>query len=274
MRWWQPILAAGSVALCVSGCASGPGHGFGEIAGVTLDARYAPGVARDLGDGWALTDQGYRVRFDGLEVEGGGLQLEQLPGAGANTSFDPANPPEGFTLCHGGHCHAEDGSLWTYEEIEAELAGGEGAWTPSVAFGLDRALDLLAGEVLVWSECDPSCILPAANIQRVSLPLSVLHLEATIWDDAAGTTEWSLVLQADISGSWAGTLDLPLDRDHDPLVTLDLTANVDGLLLDGLDPAELQPGGGPLPLDATATAALVANLQMTELMGSVHREPF
>ena len=89
------VLVAGSLVLSAAGCARGPGHGFGEIAGVTLDVLYAPDIARDLGDGWALTDQGYRVHLDRFEVDTSELLLEQNPGAGGDTSFDPANPLHG-----------------------------------------------------------------------------------------------------------------------------------------------------------------------------------
>lgn len=274
MRGLFPVLVAGSLVLSTAGCARGPGHGFGEIAGVTLDARYTPGTARNLGDGWALTDLGYRVHLDRFEVEASELLLEQLPGAGGDPSFDPANPPVGFTLCHGGHCHAEDGSVWTYEEIEAELAGGSLAWAPVVAFDLSRGLDLVAGAEVEWTACEPSCTLPPAHIQRVSLPMEAMELEARVRDDADGTTEWTLDLSTSTAGTWTGALDLPFDRDHDPAVTLGLAAVVDGVLLDGLDPAAMQPGGGPLLLDFDATAAVVANLGTTEIVGTILREPF
>ncbi len=273
MGAWGVALAL-LVPLATAGCATGPGHGFGEIVGLTLDARYAPGVARDLGDGWALTDRGYRVRLDRLEVEASSLALEQLAGGGGEVTFDPANPPDGFLLCHGGHCHAEDGSVWSYEEVEAELAGGEDAWSTVVTFDLARGLDLREGAVVEWGACDPSCTLPAADVGRVSLPLEEVSLEATVWDDADGTVAWTVELEPGAVGTLRGALDLPLDRDHDPVLTLGLTAAVDGVLLDGIDLAALQPRGGALSLDADLSAEVIANLETTEIEATVERRPF
>ncbi len=255
------------------GCARGPGNGFGEIAGVSLEAAFAPSEARDLGDGWALTDLGYRFRVERLEVEAGELLLEQLAGADGGT-FDPADPPEGYTLCHGGHCHAEDGSLVSYEEIEAELAGGEGAWSAVAAFGVDGELDLAAGESEAWDTCEPSCLLGAGHLKRSSLPLGAAALEVTVWDDDAGTTEWTLALETEDAGTLHGTLDLPLDRDHDPVLTVALAVAVDGLLLDGLDPAAQLPDGGALALDEAAAAAVWARLEETEIEATTDRAPF
>jgi len=260
-------------AASLAGCARGPGNGFGEIAGISLEAAFAPSEARDLGGGWALTDLGYRFRVDQLDVDGGELLLEQLPGAGGGT-FDPANPPPGYTLCHGGHCHAEDGSLVDYEDIEAELAGGEGAWTPVAAFAAGDGLDLVGGETRSWDTCEPSCLLGAGHLKRSSLPLGAATLEATVWDDAGGTTEWTLALQSADAGTLHGTLDLPLDRDHDPVLTLALAVAVDGMLLDGLDPEELLPGGGALVLDEAAAAAVWTQLEQTDIGAATVREPF
>ncbi len=273
MRVTTGFIIAGLTALSLAGCARGPGHGFGEVAGVSFEAQLAPAPARDLGDGWALTDLGYRYRVDRLAVEAGELGLEQLPGSGT-TTFDPADPPPGYTLCHGGHCHADDGALVPYEEIEAELAGGEASWTPVVVFPVGHPLDLAEGESLAWTTCEPSCLLPSGHLRRASLPLGAVELEATVWDDAEGTTEWTLALTADAGEGWTGPLDLPLDRDHDPVLTLDLLAAVDGPLLDGIDPAELQPGGGDLTLDEGTVADIVARLAAAEMDATVERNPF
>ncbi|TXD39337.1 hypothetical protein FRC98_02760 [Lujinxingia vulgaris] len=70
--------------------------------------------------------------------------IRLLSEGGATTSsdsseeLDPANPPPGFSLCHGGHCHADDGRLVPYDEVLQESAGG-----PQVvsARPLDATLD-------------------------------------------------------------------------------------------------------------------------------------
>ena len=96
------------IPLLLLGCAFGPGHGFGEIAAADLAVAFEPGEARDLGDGWVLANTGDRFTLDTLVFTVESLDLLALEGGGSAT-FDPANPPAGYSLCHGGHCHADDG---------------------------------------------------------------------------------------------------------------------------------------------------------------------
>jgi hypothetical protein len=270
MRSAGPLTLAG--ALAFAGCATGPGHGFGEITEVTLDLGFTPGEARDLGDGGFLTDLGYRVHLDRFEVGLTELRLEQLPGAGGGLAFDPADPPAGYTLCHNGHCHAEDGSLHSYEEVEAEATSGAASWTPVVAYDLDREVDLLGDGLETLPDCEQDCALPQVHVQRVSLDVRSVSLQATIHDDDAGTTEWAAAIEADATSSLLGTLNLPFDRDHDPVVRLDLTATVDGTLLDTVDPGALLPGGGDLELPSAQ--AVTACLDATLLEVGVERQPY
>ena len=95
-----------------AGCAFGDGEGFATVE-PTVQATYALLRERDAGGGWQRLASDYQVRLAAGEASVSRIEL--LPavggGTGAAASFDPASPPPGFTLCHGGHCHAEDGRL-------------------------------------------------------------------------------------------------------------------------------------------------------------------
>ncbi|MNS53348.1 hypothetical protein D3C72_861010 [compost metagenome] len=54
-----------------------------------------------------------RVHVSALLIDG---TAEGAQAAGSAT-FDPANPPPGYSLCHGGHCHRDDGALVDYADI-------------------------------------------------------------------------------------------------------------------------------------------------------------
>src|SRR5688572_4227131 len=143
------LLGIGTLA-----CTFEDGHGFSTVDRASLEARLEPGVARDLGNHTVLTDVGYQVHLDSATLEVDEVALEELVGGGASggTSFDPANPPPGYSLCHGGHCHADDGRLVEYAEIEAELAGGGARFSPVVTLPVDRGLDWLDGDAIALDE--------------------------------------------------------------------------------------------------------------------------
>lgn len=106
------------------GCGLDDGNPWGLVS-VEVGAAFEAGASRLDETGRVKTANDYRIVIDAFEVELGGADLlGQSDGASA---FDPAAPPEGYSLCHNGHCHADDGRLVSYEDIAAELAGGGGA---------------------------------------------------------------------------------------------------------------------------------------------------
>lgn len=117
MRSLVAVVLGGGLA----GCALEPGGGFstlGEVqVGGALETTFLP------------TGDGREVELTSALLTVVAATLQSLSGGGGDNSLDPSAPPEGFSLCHSGHCHHEDGSLWSYEEIEAWLAGGYAEWT-------------------------------------------------------------------------------------------------------------------------------------------------
>ncbi len=111
----------------LSGCALEPGDPWGLVlpeleVGLVLPAGRVDDAGR------IRTSDDYRVTLDRVRIEVDTLEL--VAGERGVLSFDPASPPPGYTLCHNGHCHAEDGRLVDYADVEAELAGGSGGAAP------------------------------------------------------------------------------------------------------------------------------------------------
>lgn len=231
----EPSSAPGPRALLIvavlgaSGCTFEPGRGFGSVRAWSLGFGLEAGAARDLGDGWVLTAEGHEVHLASLEVEVGEVAIERLSGGAA--SFDPANPPEGYTICHSGHCDSVDGRLVPYAEIEAELAGGGASFVASASAALEDALAL--GE---WVDFPAPIELVEGDLRRVRLGLVGLVGEGT-WRPRLGGgglgegQDFRIAWQG--SADWTAAVDLPLDRDHDPWITLTIDAGPEGQWFDG-----------------------------------------
>lgn len=128
--------AAVAVA-ALAGCAWGPGGGFATLQkAVTTQALPISADRLDEAGRWK-TDNGYRLTVAEklVRVHIGAVTIDGAPSAAAvaaagSAAFDPANPPPGYSLCHGGHCHRADGALVDYADIQASLAGGSASQAP------------------------------------------------------------------------------------------------------------------------------------------------
>jgi hypothetical protein len=216
-----------------SACTLGPGRGFATLDAVELDARFEPGAARDV-DGAVLTDLGYLVELDSFELEIDRFELQTLADSGESLRFDEANPPQGYDLCHGGHCHAEDGSLVPYEEIEAELAGGVAAFSTLATLPVERVVDLREGEGLRLSRVEPSRELPEGHVRRAALHFTRVTLSGRV-SEGGLETPLPLTVSLNVDARTTGALDLPIDRDAPGRFLLQAELAFDGTLLDGID---------------------------------------
>ncbi|MFP2932804.1 hypothetical protein ACLESO_48200, partial [Pyxidicoccus sp. 3LG] len=136
--------------LLLSGCALEAGEGFAVLE-PTVSAAYAPVPSREAGNGFQQLASDFQVRVDAATLGTSHVELLSAGssggGGGGGGTFDPANPPPGYSLCHGGHCHRDDGALVDYEDIQAELDGGGGSGATTVAaLHVDAELDLLASQ--------------------------------------------------------------------------------------------------------------------------------
>lgn len=123
------ILALGMVS--VGGCL-GEGQPWGLVE-VELAVGFEVGPSR-LEAGRLKTARDYRIAIESVELRVETVEL--VASGGSNITFDPSRPPPGYSLCHNGHCHADDGRLVDYEDIVRELAGGAGGGTANTLVSL------------------------------------------------------------------------------------------------------------------------------------------
>jgi hypothetical protein len=220
------------VLLLSTGCALSDGGGFATIESAALTSSFVPGEARELGEGLFLTNTGARVRLELFELELGELELSTLEGS-AGGVFDPANPPAGYGTCHSGHCHHEDGRLVSYEDIQAELAGGALSARTIVRFPVSRRVDLLRKERLELAEVEPSRELPETVLSRASLEIHAIHVAGSLED--GGAFEEELLVEGSVSVPLAETI----DRQGKTMLAVEVKLALDAALFDDLTFADL-----------------------------------
>jgi hypothetical protein len=267
MKRALPIVAA------LAGCTFTHGTGWVTLEAVELEAAFVPGEARDLGDGAVLTDLAYTVTLEELWLGLDTVALQELQGGSGDVSFDPADPPEGYGLCHNGHCHHEDGRLVSYDEIEAELAGGNARWVAVAELPIDAEVDLLAGELLTLDQVLPSAELPLSNLGRLELGVTGLQLLAEVTGE--GLEPIGLSAELSFTDSFTADLDLPIDRDQAESLGLELALEPGGDLFDELD-FELLADEGVVQLrdpDDPGAATLLAGLLDTPITITITEHP-
>ncbi|MCB9646591.1 MAG: hypothetical protein H6730_08355 [Deltaproteobacteria bacterium] len=167
------------------GCALEDGQPWGRAV-MSLEAAFAPAADRLDPQGRLITSASYAVALDAPTVTLEAFTLAMAGEAGASGAvFDPANPPEGYSLCHNGHCHADDGALVAYEDIQAELdqaSGGGGGF--SLTVGVDETPTALTATpaTLTLEACPGDCALPRGEVQTVSVGVHQLHLSGRMYD--------------------------------------------------------------------------------------------
>lgn len=215
MRCTPLCLASIALAsLCLVGCAFDDGDPWGALS-VELTAS-APLAFR--------TAEGASVELDAVTVTVDAVAL--YPGEAGAQDFDPANPPEGCTLCHGGHCHCGD-ALVTYAELAARSAGDT---PPLVTLTAPDAIALAdAPSPVPLAGCAP-CDLPRATLTRARLTLSRLALTGQ-----SSTRDTPIAIDAALTADVDTLVEIPFDRAHDPSTRLTLALRLPPELLDGID---------------------------------------
>lgn len=174
-------LAVAIVALSPS-CAWQPGQPWGELR-VRLASQWQVPSDRQLADGRFRTASEYLWKLEEAEVTWHALDAIVAP-EGAALAFDPAKPPAGYSTCHGGHCHADDGRLVDYADIQAELLGGAGgSTTVTLAVDATQALVLAGSPPLALAATD----LPLGELRTLRLRASGLQVRARVWDGQPGS---------------------------------------------------------------------------------------
>lgn len=264
--------------LFLSACAWGPGEPFGSLETVLAWGVEVPS-GRDAGNGFQRLDSDFQARFTAatFEVE----EVRFVQPATATVNFDPANPPEGYTICHNGHCDSVTGELVPYEEVAAELAGGGGP-TPLVTLEGGIEIDALTGGELCLEGCE-RVELARAEVNRIQVLLGAGTIEGVVrdpratprfegelpfrmsWDEAAGDPHVTISAETG----------LELDNTEPPEIDARLTLAISGAILDGIEFEKLERPAGVLDLDLTANAAarerVRENLAALELDVAIER---
>ncbi len=244
------------LALVGVSCTFEDGLGFATL-NVSMSATWSVPEDRDAGDGWQRLNNSYEIRLDEATFAFDRIALEEFASSasGESATFDPANPPAGYTLCHGGHCHSESGELVPYEEIEAALAGGGEAASYSAVVTLPVGeFDLEKSDARDLA-CDEGCELPAANISRLTISPTRLHLSGEVRGGIGDETltaprQWFIDIESASDDAISRAVDLVVDRDKRPNIdiTIDVTLGPD--LLDDLDWATFAVTDGAIDLGA------------------------
>ncbi len=254
----------------LTGCAFDAGEGFAVLE-PSVEAAYTPQSGRDAGEGYQALASDFQLRMDTGAVSLGSIDLQASSGGGGATTFDPSSPPPGYTLCHGGHCHREDGALVDYEDVQAELNGGGGSTTVTVAsLPVDAELDLLSPAARGLG-CEPGCELGRTSLSRGRWSVTGLRLTGSVRDGRvparfAGALPFRFT--ATVTGAEAepvavltGDLDVPSDRENAPRVALGLKLELTPALFDVVDWSAATVGAdGVVDLDAPENAAVRAGL--------------
>jgi hypothetical protein len=236
--------------LGLGACTWEPGQGFAVVE-PTVRAAFEPLADRTTPDGYQQLASNYQVHVDGASLRLSGIELVAFAG-GSGGGFNPANPPPGYSLCHGGHCHRDDGALIPYEQIAAEMGGGGGSSTVAT-LPVAGPLNLLEPERSAV-ECLPDCALPQTTVSQGRWGIESLNLEGTVRDTRVparfpGERRFRWVLsQAPGSDTPAavldGTVDLPSDRSTPPRAKLDLNLVLTARLFDAVDWSTLEEREG------------------------------
>lgn len=264
-RVFASALACAALALSgtlSSGCTLDDGQPWGRL-GLSASAVFDPAARLD-DEGRIRTIDDYRVNVELLQVDPGTIDVEYLP-PGEALSFEPAAPPEGYSLCHNGHCHADDGRLVDYEDIAAELNGGASGGG-AVTYVCED------GFVLIDVDGAPLTLIPpeSENLERgtltgVRLTLEGVVLHVTVFDSRTGENarlpEEGVHFEDVIALNTAlfTNQEITVDRGEDVNITIDATAEFPAELFDNIAWDEL----GALPSDERTFAlseALSANL--------------
>jgi hypothetical protein len=260
VRAWSALL----LAALASGCSFEGGEPYGLLT-ATLDARYATRADRDLGDGWQQLASEYHVRLTRMHLVLDAVELVDGGDAGPAT-FDPANPPAGYSLCHNGHCHRDDGALVEYADIESTLAAGSSTHIAKVLTA--ETSDLLSPEPASLS-CEGHCLLGRGTLVLARVTSSRLVIEGQVRDGLpaprlVGTLPFRAEVAPPIDGALHQVaLDVPLDDEHPPGIALTLDLDTSAALFDGVAFDAAAPTSGVIGLgNDSAIAASFAELAL------------
>lgn len=238
-----PILTMLALGL-LSACALDAGEPFATVR-PTFSAAFAHEHERETDDGFWRLASGFEIAVEAAAIEVESIALLSSADGVATEVFDPANPPEGYSNCHGGHCHADDGGTVDYADIEAALLGAESAPLATVlTLILDAPVDLLNVALLV-PDCHAStlegCGLEAGTLRRAELKLRRLTLHLAVRDSEQPArveprhVDLAIELTGDAHGTFAHAVDFTAERHGERFFDLDMSLTLSAAIFDEVD---------------------------------------
>ena len=244
-------------ALAATACTFEDGRGWATVD-FSLGAELVVDEDHASDEATLVTDRGLLVTLTTLDLDAATLSLLETGGsASGEVRFDPANPPEGYTLCHAGHCHREDGALVDYEDIEAELAAADGATVLTAAeqFSVTAVVDGLAASAVELGKHDSATVDTAAvsvNFAAVSMAGRVEIDDEVVDFVLTLSPENGLTLQAEADETIGrGGLRAPL---------VDLWLSVEADLFDGIAFDNLERTDGVIRIEPSSNHAVLQTI--------------
>lgn len=273
------------LVLASSGCAMRPGTGFATLTGGRIAVAKVLGASRIDEAGRWKTNNSHQLRLDGGKL---GIELRDValqapgaapPGGGSGVAFDPAKPPPGYTLCHGNDCHRTDGSIVSYDEVRAELAGGGAAAPPKTVAALTPAAPFEAPLTMaaVWHlpGCTPHCFLPQGALSRAVVTVRRITATGTVFPPRGGEPRaWTLDMVLD-GTTFAADVAADVSASGPAGLALTGTLTVTEKLFDGVPWERLLTSTGPVDLDADkeTTETLLSNFTQSAWTAKLEPTP-
>jgi hypothetical protein len=254
-----PIALLGAVA----SCALDQGEPWAR-ASFELSVGFEIDETRLDNEGRLITPGDWAIELDPPTLHVDALIL-QLAGASGAEGFDPADPPDGYSLCHNGHCHADDGRLVDYDEIAAEVATAAGVGAPTVVQSVDTDATLEVATVLPLRECSDDCNVPIGDFVSVAVVLRDVEFVGTAYDRRLDDRARVGVDGVAFSTVVTGPIELIVPvagsagRGEPVRAHFDVTLNLPPSLFDGVDWATQPSASAPPSSDTDDLAAQIAN---------------
>lgn len=239
-----------ALAYALTGCTLVGGEPWGEV--VLSGAVRFDGTGR-WGDveGEYRTSKDYTIFLTKLLLHVDGVDAELTQGGASEVDFDPASPPEGYSLCHNGHCHADNGRLVDYEEIALESSSG--STRVRVTRSASETINLFSegSQALELGPCTARCELSRGTLSSAGILLGEIEVDGLVVDRRPPETARLHENGASVRFvSWigeriAGAVDEPIDDTSAPTQEVFVRLDAPRTLFDGIDFGALL-GGEPL----------------------------
>lgn len=266
-----------AIGVSIVGCAFGDGTAFTEVT-MELEASFAAmtgTTSRLTDDGWLKTSQSFGLKLQTAELQVRNIKVSGSAGGAASASsgsdctLDPADPPAGCTLCHGGHCHCGD-ELVDYETLAAQVCGGGNSSSDVTLATVQGAENIPlkgAAESISLGDCSPSCDLAAGQLTRSSVAFGTLKINGELKDlsvaERLGGETLSFSVDYDLAGAAIAADFEPafvLNRDAPASATIEFRLVITEKLFDDLAFEEAEQIDSAISISSSSNSALADNI--------------